>query len=209
MILAAVLLPSTLLFFSPLSHSATCTKTNFSVGYEVTATGEPNANGQYTYTVSPLRCDASGQVVYDPGIGFGDGDYVGQQTPDAAYAAFKNSYLYNMRSFEGACKFSYIGIHSYYNGAIDGVVLTTSAYPVSQTQYRNLFYSPLHQNLSATAGGIKKDSASNPATGACSLTDQKKSEEQGGGNSNAPKQCVGNPLLPGRGCKVQTETDYL
>lgn len=191
------------------SQQSSCTKTNFSIGYELTATGEPNSSGQYFYTLTPLRCNASGQVIYDPGTGFSDGYPLGQSTPENAFNAFKQTYLYNTRAFEGSCRFTYVGVHSYYNGAIDGVTLTTANYPVSPTQYRGVFAAPLHQDLSRTAKGVKSDSTPRPATGACVTPDQKKGGGEAGGGTNKPEVCTGNPILPGRGCKVQTEIDYL
>ncbi|MDR1367362.1 MAG: hypothetical protein LBJ76_01410, partial [Candidatus Accumulibacter sp.] len=206
--LRVVLVALPFLFSGPAWSVATCTKTNFFIGYEIVADSGPNASGQYTYVVTPVRCDASGQVIYDPGIGFDNRYPVGTFAPAQVYSSVKNAYLYNQRVFEGSCKLSYLGVATGYNGAINGVTLPTATYPVNQTPYTGVFTQPIYAALGEKPQGVQKDGEAN-SSNLCALADQKKSEEQGGGNSNAPKQCVGNPLLPGRGCKVQTETDYL
>ncbi|MDR1276076.1 MAG: DUF6531 domain-containing protein, partial [Candidatus Accumulibacter sp.] len=213
-----------LLFISSAAWATTCTKTNFFIGYEIVADSGPNASGQYNYVVSPVRCNASGQVVYDPGIGFDDRYPIGTYTPAQVYSSIKNAYLYNQRVFEGSCKLNYLGVATAYNGAINGVGLATATYPVSQTPYTGVFTQPVYAPIGKQPQGVQKDGQVN-STNLCALTDQNKKPSGGTGkklpkkkppkrNNPCPESSAqnpvqtGNPILPGRGCKVQAESDY-
>ncbi|MDR1275855.1 MAG: DUF6531 domain-containing protein, partial [Candidatus Accumulibacter sp.] len=197
-----------LLFISSAAWATTCTKTNFFIGYEIVADSGPNASGQYNYVVTPVRCSAGGQVVYDPGIGFDDRYPIGTYTPAQVYSSIKNAYLYNQRVFEGSCKLNYLGVATAYNGAINGVGLATATYPVSQTPYTGVFTQPVYAPIGKQPQGVQKDGQAN-STNLCTAGKQNKEPSgAGGGNSNKPKKCTANPIFPDRGCKIQSEEDY-
>lgn len=79
--LVAPLCLALLLSFGSEAEAATCSYTNFNIGMEVAAVEGPNSSGQYHYLVSTLRCNASGQIVFDSGSGFSDGYDMGWILP--------------------------------------------------------------------------------------------------------------------------------
>ncbi|MDR1276882.1 MAG: DUF6531 domain-containing protein, partial [Candidatus Accumulibacter sp.] len=214
------------LLLSGAAWASTCTKTNFIIGFEIAALEGPLSDGRYQFFLSPVRCSASGQVVYDPGIGFSDPYELGWFYPHEILPLFRNPYM-SHRAFEGTCKFSYLGVINNYNGYIDSIYLSTSAYPASQTPYIGEFPGPLHLTLNATAQGVKKDGVPD-SSNSCGLPIQRKDPSPGPDDpsddtsddipkKDPPKKddpCfknpvqTGNPILPGRGCKVQREYDY-
>ena len=113
MIIGAALSP-------PAAFAASCSCTNFSIGFEISARHGP-VNGNYLFAVSPLRCNGSGTVIYDSGTGFSDGYEMGWYSQTEIRSALKSSFLLNMKSFEGWCRLHYIGINTRYHGTVAGV----------------------------------------------------------------------------------------
>ena len=106
----ALLAIAALLCAAP-AWSATCSYPNFAIGFEISARQGPDSAGQYLFAVSPLRCNSSGGVIHDSGLGFSDGYEMGWYTPTAIRETLQKSFLYNLKAFEGWCRLHYVGIH--------------------------------------------------------------------------------------------------
>jgi YD repeat-containing protein len=174
---------------------ASCSYTNFSIGFEISARQGPVA-GKYLFAVSPLRCDGAGTVIYDGGTGFSDGYEMGWYSPAEIRNALRTSFLNNMKSFEGWCRLHYIGVNSRYRGTIAGV--DAGAFAVQATPYLRVFQNELHLPVGDQPRAYRRDALADQSTNICTPPAQSKGS-----------QCtVANPLAPGQGCKLQTETDY-
>ncbi len=183
-------------FWSAASPAASCSYPNFSIGFEISARQGPNASGQFLFAVSPLRCNGSGQVIYDSGTGFSDAYEMGWYTPSAIRAALRSSFLSNLKTFEGWCRLHYIGINSRYHGVVAGI--NADAYALQATPYLKVFANELHLPVGSGPRLHRRDAIADPATNLCRPPAQVK---------EAP-WTVGNPIAPGQGCKLQKETDY-
>jgi len=183
--------------FPSVSKAATCSYTNAFIGWEVSAIAGPNSVGEYLFAQSPLRCDPRGTVVYDPGIGFGDGDEIGWFT-QAGIRDSLRSRFYNMKIFEGFCRLHHLGIHSLYRGTVDGI--NAQAYAVRSEPYLGVFKRELHLLIGSRPKLGRRDAIGDQASNLCRLPTPRKTP--------TPQFCVGNPVLPGQGCKVAQETDY-
>ncbi|MEF8704005.1 MAG: DUF6531 domain-containing protein [Candidatus Accumulibacter sp. UW26] len=183
-------------FWSAASPAASCSYTNFSIGFEISAQQGPNTSGQYLFAVSPLRCNGTGQVIYDSGTGFSDAYEMGWYTPSAIRAALRTSFLSNLKTFEGWCRLHYVGINSRYHGNVSGI--NADAYALQATPYLRVFANELHLPLGAGPRLNRRDAIADPSTNLCNPPAQVKET-----------QCsVGNPIAPGQGCKLQKESDY-
>lgn len=174
---------------------ASCSYTNFSIGFEISARQGPVA-GKYLFAVSPLRCDGAGTVIYDAGTGFSDGYEMGWYSPAEIRNALRTSYLNNMKSFEGWCRLHYVGVNSRYRGTVAGV--DADAFAVQATPYLRVFQNELHLPVGDQPRAYRRDALADQSTNICSRPAQSKGS-----------QCtVANPIAPGQGCKLQTETDF-
>jgi YD repeat-containing protein len=182
-------------WWSSAAFGAACSYTNFSIGFEISARQGP-VGGKYLFAVSPLRCDGSGAIIYDAGTGFSDGHEMGWYSPSEIRNTLRTSFLSNMKAFEGWCRLHYIGINSRYHGTIAGI--DADAYALQATPYLRVFQNELHLPLGDQPRGYRRDALAAQSTNICSPPAQSKGS-----------QCtVANPIGPGLGCKLQTETDF-
>ena len=103
-----------------------------------------------------------------------------------------------MKTFEGFCRLHYIGVHRNYRGSIDGIA--TDSYAVQAEPYRGVFPRELHLPMGDDAKLGRRDAIASPSSNLCQLPTPRKTPQ--------PEFCVANPIVPGRGCKLQHETDY-
>jgi YD repeat-containing protein len=190
------LLAIAVLLSAPAAWSAACSYPNFAIGFEISARQGPDSTGKYLFAVSPLRCNAGGSVIHDSGLGFSDGYEMGWYTPTAIRETLQKSFLYNLKAFEGWCRLHYVGIHRAYHGTVAGI--NADAYPVQPTPHLGVFPSPLHLPLGDTPQTYLRDAVAEPDSNLCHLPAQIKEAQS----------CIGNPIVPGQGCKRQQETDY-
>jgi YD repeat-containing protein len=192
----SALLTIAALLSAPAAWSAACSYPNFAIGFEISARQGPDSTGKYLFAVSPLRCNASGSVIHDSGVGFSDGYEMGWYTPTVIRETLQKSFLYNLKAFEGWCRLHYLGIHRAYHGTVAGI--NADAYPVQPTPHLGVFPSPLHLPLGDTPQTYLRDAVAEPDSNLCHLPAQIKEAQS----------CIGNPIVPGQGCKRQQETDY-
>ncbi|EXI66564.1 MAG: Cell wall-associated polypeptide CWBP200 [Candidatus Accumulibacter adjunctus] len=189
------------------SEAATCSYTNFQIGVEFSAQDGPDSDGKYRYAMMSPRCGPSGQVV-DGSVGGGGVIEVGYHRPEELLAALRRTFgssFAESRVFVDACRLNLILVNRRYpaSHSIDGHLM--AAYPDSTgaTVHEGVFSAPILLALGTTVvppahcgctGGLARSAGAT----VCSVPAAIK----------AADLCIGNPIVPGHGCKIQSETDY-
>ena len=86
----------------------------------------PNpATGEYLYVTSPIRCDGSGAIVYDPFTGFSDGYEIGWRHPSNLVGSVSSMFAFGSgyRIFTSACNTHLLAVNRFGPAGklIDGV----------------------------------------------------------------------------------------
>jgi hypothetical protein len=133
-LLSLVLIAATLLV-PTMAKAASCSYTNFSIGTEYVAVDVNTTTGEYRYVASPIRCNGSGTVEYDPGTGFADGYDLGWIAPANFLATATAGVGSNYRIFASACNRHMLVVNEYgaSNKTIDGISM--AAYPIRSAPY--------------------------------------------------------------------------
>lgn len=179
-----------------MAYAATCTiGSGVSViGSEAFATYAYN-DGSYLYAITALRC-TSGSVV-----SWLNTDLIAR--PDDVVAAIRGQQLNMSRIFRNQCGSMIYVAHDNFRGTLnDGtgpVSMLSSAYPLGQTYY-DVFSKGLSPGRGDPLGCDCPGGLARLGSAQCVPPPPR----------NPPKSCpaVGNPILPGLGCKVERETDY-
>ncbi|MBT9461101.1 MAG: hypothetical protein IV084_05510 [Rugosibacter sp.] len=186
-----------------MAKAASCSYTNFSIGTEYVAVEANTTTGEYRYVASPILCNGSGTIVYDPGTGFSDGYDMGWRVPADFLASVRAGAGSNYRIFASGCNTHILLVNKYgpSNKTIDGISM--AAYPIRSAPYIGIYPKPVYQKL-----GINFAMAQDPATNACLL---RTDSGQNAGPGKGAVSCNGtNPINPAwRGNKFQPERDYL
>ncbi|MBN8514977.1 DUF6531 domain-containing protein [Accumulibacter sp.] len=189
------------------SEAATCSYTNFPIGVEFSAQDGPDGDGRYRYAMMSPRCGASGQVV-DGSVAGGGATDVGYHRPEELLSALRRTFgssFAESRVFVDSCRLNLIFVNRRYPASHSIAGQPMAAYPdgTGATVYEHVFPAPILLPLGASVvppahcgctGGLARSAGAT----VCSVPVAVK----------APDLCIGNPTVPGHGCKIQRETDY-